>query len=115
MSAKKLQHSGSLGQLPGDECAGRQSREAGPLAKKADVPTPPGSEGVVDTRTGCFGGWPRGRIGYPGDDQSRRGRGGREFCAWLTMTFSAGQRYHTARGEAEKAFGNSGVYGREVH
>ena len=42
------------------------------LAKKAGVPTPPGSDGVVENEQDALS--VAKRIGYPGHDQSGRGR-----------------------------------------
>jgi acetyl-CoA carboxylase, biotin carboxylase subunit len=77
------------------------------LAKKADVPTPPGSEGVVDTEQDALE--VAKRIGYPVIIKAIAGGGGRGMrVAHNDISLVTG--YHTARGEAEKAFGNSGVY-----
>jgi acetyl-CoA carboxylase biotin carboxylase subunit len=77
------------------------------LAKKADVPTPPGSEGVVDSEQDALA--VAKRIGYPVIIKAIAGGGGRGMrVAHNDISLVTG--YHTARGEAEKAFGNSGVY-----
>src|SRR3974377_635550 len=77
------------------------------LAKKADVPTPPGSEGVVDSEQDALS--VAKRIGYPVMIKAIAGGGGRGMrVAHNDISLIKG--YHTARGEAEKAFGNSGVY-----
>ncbi len=77
------------------------------LAKKADVPTPPGSEGVVDNEQDAL--LVAKRIGYPVMIKAIAGGGGRGMRV-AHNDISLVKGYHTARGEAEKAFGNSGVY-----
>src|SRR3989475_5921526 len=77
------------------------------LAKKAGVPTPPGSEGVVDNEQDAL--TVVKRIGYPVMIKAVAGGGGRGGRAGHNDTFLV-KGYHTARTEAEKAFGNSGVY-----
>ncbi len=77
------------------------------LAKKADVPTPPGSEGLVETEQEAL--TISKRIGYPVIVKAVAGGGGRGMrVAHNDVSLVKG--YHTARTEAEKAFGNSGVY-----
>lgn len=77
------------------------------LARKAGVPTPPGSEGVVDNEQDAKA--VAGKIGYPVLIKAVAGGGGRGMrIAHNDMSLVTG--YHTARTEAEKAFGNSGVY-----
>jgi acetyl-CoA carboxylase, biotin carboxylase subunit len=77
------------------------------LAKKADVPTPPGSDGIVDTEQEAL--TIAKRIGYPIMIKAVAGGGGRGMrVAHNDVSLVKG--YHTARNEAEKAFGNSGVY-----
>ena len=77
------------------------------LAKKADVPTPPGSDGVVDNEQDALA--VAKRIGYPVMIKAIAGGGGRGMRV-AHNDISLVKGYHTARGEAEKAFGNSGVY-----
>jgi acetyl-CoA carboxylase biotin carboxylase subunit len=77
------------------------------LAKKAGVPTPPGSEGVVDSEQEAV--LIAKRIGYPVMIKAVAGGGGRGMRA-AHNDVSLVKGYHTARTEAEKAFGNSGVY-----
>jgi acetyl-CoA carboxylase biotin carboxylase subunit len=77
------------------------------LAKKASVPTPPGSEGVVDTEQDAL--TVAKRIGYPVMIKAIAGGGGRGMRV-AHNDISLVKGYHTARTEAEKAFGNSGVY-----
>src|SRR3989475_1374220 len=77
------------------------------LAKKAGVPTPPGSEGNVDNEQDAL--TVAKRIGYPVMIKAVAGGGGGGGRA-APNDHSPGEGYHTARTEAEKAFGNSGVY-----
>ena len=77
------------------------------LARKAGVPTPPGSEGVVENEPQAVA--VAKRIGYPVMIKAVAGGGGRGMrVAHNDGSLVTG--YHTARNEAEKAFGNSGVY-----
>ncbi|HNQ90009.1 MAG TPA: acetyl-CoA carboxylase biotin carboxylase subunit [Verrucomicrobiota bacterium] len=77
------------------------------LAKKAGVPVPPGSDGVVETETEALA--TAKKIGYPVLIKAIAGGGGRGMrIAHNDISLVKG--YHTARNEAEKAFGNSGVY-----
>src|SRR5487761_2136376 len=77
------------------------------LAKKAGVPVPPGSEGVVDNEKDAL--VVAKRIGYPVMIKAVAGGGGRGMrIAHNDISLVKG--YHTARTEAEKAFGNSNVY-----
>src|ERR1041385_6084945 len=77
------------------------------LAKKAGVPIPPGSEGVVENEQEAL--LTAKRIGYPVIIKAGAGGGGRGMrTAHNDVSLVKG--YHTARTEAEKAFGNSGVY-----
>jgi len=77
------------------------------LARKADVPTPPGSEGVVDTEKDAQD--VAKRIGYPVMIKAIAGGGGRGMRVAHNDT-SLVKGFHTAGTEADKAFGNSGVY-----
>ena len=77
------------------------------LAKKAGVPTPPGSDGLVETESDAL--TVAKRIGYPVMIKAVAGGGGRGMRA-AHNDVSLVKGYHTARTEAEKAFGNSGVY-----
>ena len=77
------------------------------LAKKADVPTPPGSEGVVETEQDALA--VAKRIGYPVMIKAIAGGGGRGMRV-AHNDISLVKGFHTARTEAEKCFGNSGVY-----
>jgi acetyl-CoA carboxylase biotin carboxylase subunit len=77
------------------------------LAKKADVPIPPGSDGMVENEQEAL--QTAKRIGYPVIIKAVAGGGGRGMrTAHNDVSLVKG--YHTARTEAEKAFGNSGVY-----
>src|SRR5487761_2724476 len=77
------------------------------LAKKAGVPTPPGSEGVVENEKDAL--VIAKRIGYPVIIKAVAGGGGRGMRV-AHNDISLVKGYHTARTEAEKAFGNAGVY-----
>src|ERR671923_3065612 len=77
------------------------------LAKKAGVPTPPGSEGIIENEQEAI--TTAKRIGYPVMIKAVAGGGGRGMRA-AHNDISLVKGYHTARTEAEKAFGNSGVY-----
>ena len=77
------------------------------LAKKADVPTPPGSDGVVENEQDAL--VVSKRIGYPVMIKAIAGGGGRGMRV-AHNDISLVKGFHTARSEAEKAFGNSGVY-----
>jgi geranyl-CoA carboxylase alpha subunit len=77
------------------------------LAKRAGVETPPGSEGIVEKEQEALA--VAKRIGYPVMIKAVAGGGGRGMrIAHNDISLVKG--YHTARTEAEKAFGNSGVY-----
>jgi acetyl-CoA carboxylase biotin carboxylase subunit len=77
------------------------------LAKKAGVPTPPGSDGVVENEQEALS--VAKRIGYPIMIKAVAGGGGRGMRQ-AHNDISLVKGYHTARTEAEKSFGNSGVY-----
>src|SRR5947207_10078094 len=77
------------------------------LAKKSGVPTPPGSEGMVENEQEAI--TTAKRIGYPVMIKAIAGGGGRGMRV-AHNDISLVKGYHTARSEAEKAFGNSGVY-----
>ena len=77
------------------------------LAKKAGVPTPPGSEGTVEKEQEAL--VTARRIGYPVIIKAVAGGGGRGMRV-AHNDISLVKGYHTARTEAEKCFGNSGVY-----
>ncbi|MSU62272.1 MAG: acetyl-CoA carboxylase biotin carboxylase subunit [Pedosphaera sp.] len=77
------------------------------LAKKAGVPIPPGSDGLVENEQLAL--TTARRIGYPVMIKAIAGGGGRGMRA-AHNDISLVKGFHTARTEAEKAFGNSGVY-----
>jgi acetyl-CoA carboxylase, biotin carboxylase subunit len=77
------------------------------LAKKAGVATPPGSEGAVEKEQDAL--LIAKRIGYPVIIKAIAGGGGRGMRV-AHNDISLVKGFHTARTEAEKAFGNSGVY-----
>ncbi len=77
------------------------------LAKKAGVPTPPGSDGIVQSESEAIS--IAKKIGYPVMIKAVAGGGGRGMrVAHNDVSLVKG--FHTARIEAEKAFGNAGVY-----
>lgn len=77
------------------------------LAKKTKVPVPPGSEGVIQNEEEALA--TAKKIGYPVMIKAIAGGGGRGMrVAHNDISLIKG--YHTARSEAEKAFGNSAVY-----
>jgi len=77
------------------------------LAKKAGVPIPPGSEGLIQNEQEALA--TAKRIGYPVMIKAIAGGGGRGMRV-AHNDISLVKGYHTARSEAEKAFGNSAVY-----
>ncbi|MEY2410401.1 MAG: acetyl-CoA carboxylase, biotin carboxylase subunit, partial [Verrucomicrobiota bacterium] len=77
------------------------------LAKKAGVPIPPGSEGNVENEQDAL--TTARKIGYPVMIKAIAGGGGRGMRV-AHNDISLVKGYHTARTEAEKAFGNSKVY-----
>ena len=77
------------------------------LAKRAGVPTPPGSEGIVENEKDALA--IAKKIGYPVMIKAVAGGGGRGMrIAHNDISLVKG--FHTARTEADKCFGNSGVY-----
>ena len=77
------------------------------LAKKAGVPIPPGSEGTVENEQDALA--VAKRIGYPVIIKAIAGGGGRGMrVAHNDISLIKG--FHTARTEADKAFGNARVY-----
>lgn len=77
------------------------------LAKKAGVPVPPGSDGLIEREEDALA--TAKKIGYPVMIKAIAGGGGRGMrVAHNDISLIKG--YHTARSEAEKAFGNSAVY-----
>jgi len=77
------------------------------LAKKVGVPIPPGSEGLVDNEQDARE--IAKEIGYPVLIKAVAGGGGRGMRI-AHNDFSLIRGFHTARSEAETAFGNAGVY-----
>ncbi len=77
------------------------------LALKAGVPIPPGSDGLVEDENEAKK--VAGRIGYPVMIKATAGGGGRGMRV-AHNDVSLVKSYYAARTEAEKAFGNSGVY-----
>ena len=77
------------------------------LAKKAGVPTPPGSDGLVENEKVALE--TAKKIGYPVMIKAVAGGGGRGMRA-AHNDISLVKGFHTARNEAEQAFGNPGVY-----
>jgi acetyl-CoA carboxylase biotin carboxylase subunit len=77
------------------------------LAKKAGVAVPPGSDGNVENEQEAV--QVAQKIGYPVLIKAIAGGGGRGMRL-VHNDMSLIKGYHTARTEAEKAFGNSGVY-----
>src|SRR4026208_516984 len=74
------------------------------LAKKAGVPTPPGSDGLIEKEQDAMA--TSKRIGYPVMIKAIAGGGGRGMrVAHNDISLIKG--YHTARTEAGKGFGNS--------
>ena len=77
------------------------------LAKRAGVPIPPGSEGTVESEQDAL--TVAKRIGYPVIIKAIAGGGGRGMrVAHNDISLIKG--FHTARTEADKAFGNARVY-----
>ncbi len=77
------------------------------LAKRVGVPIPPGSTGLVDNEQDARE--IAKEIGYPVLIKAVAGGGGRGMRV-AHNDFSLIRGFHTARSEAETAFGNAGVY-----
>jgi acetyl-CoA carboxylase biotin carboxylase subunit len=77
------------------------------LAKKAQVPLPPGSDGIVENEQQAKE--VAKRIGYPVLIKAVAGGGGRGMRV-AHNDISLVKGFNTARAEADKAFGNSNVY-----
>jgi acetyl-CoA carboxylase, biotin carboxylase subunit len=76
-------------------------------AKRAGMPVTPGSEGIVEDEKAALS--IARKIGYPVMIKATAGGGGRGMRpAHNDVSLVAG--FHAARAEAEKAFGNPGVY-----
>jgi acetyl-CoA carboxylase, biotin carboxylase subunit len=76
-------------------------------ARKSGVPVTPGSDGTIDTEQQALK--IAKKIGYPVMIKAVAGGGGRGMRP-AHNDGSLVQGFHAARNEAEKAFGNSGVY-----
>jgi len=87
--------------IMGDKNAAREQ------ARKAGVPITPGSDGVVETEKEAVE--IAKKVGYPVMIKAIAGGGGRGMRA-AHNDVSLVQGFHAARSEAEKAFGNGGVY-----
>jgi len=77
------------------------------LAKKANVPPPPGSDGVVEDEQEALA--TAKKVGYPVMIKAIAGGGGKGM-RMAHNDISLRKEYYLTRNEAEKAFGNSGVY-----
>jgi acetyl-CoA carboxylase biotin carboxylase subunit len=77
------------------------------LAKKTGVPCPPGSEGTVENEQEALA--VAKKIGYPVMIKAVAGGGGRGMRV-AHNDISLVKGFHTAKSEAEKSFGNGGVY-----
>jgi len=87
--------------LMGDKNAARAS------ARKAGVPVVPGSDGIIDTEKDAVK--VAKKIGYPVMIKAAAGGGGRGMRPAHNEPSLMGA-FHSARHEAEKAFGNGDVY-----
>jgi acetyl-CoA carboxylase, biotin carboxylase subunit len=87
--------------MMGDKNAAREQ------AIKAGVPVSPGSNGIIETESQAIK--VAKKIGYPVMIKAVAGGGGRGMRG-AHNDVSLVQGFHAARGEAEKAFGNGGVY-----
>jgi len=81
--------------------------QARKVAKKANVPVPPGSEGVVANEIEALK--LAGKIGYPVIIKATAGGGGRGMRV-VHNDVSFRPAFNAARTEAEAAFGNGSVY-----
>jgi acetyl-CoA carboxylase biotin carboxylase subunit len=77
------------------------------LARKAGVPVPPGSDGLIENEQAAL--TTAKRLGYPVMIKAIAGGGGRGMRV-AHNDISLVKGYHTARSEAEKSFANSNVY-----
>ena len=77
------------------------------LAKKAGVPIPPGSDGPVENEQDALA--VAKKIGYPVLIKAIAGGGGRGMRV-AHNDISLVRGFHTAKSEAENAFGDAGVY-----
>ncbi|MDZ4815256.1 MAG: acetyl-CoA carboxylase biotin carboxylase subunit [Verrucomicrobiota bacterium] len=85
----------------GDKAVARET------AKKAGIPTTPGSDGIIETEQEALK--VAKKIGYPVMIKAVAGGGGRGMRA-AHNDVSLVKSFHTARNEAEKCFNNSSVY-----
>jgi len=76
-------------------------------ARKAGVPVTPGSDGILESEADALR--VARKIGYPVMIKATAGGGGRGMRP-ARNDVSLVQGFHAARAEAEKAFGNAGVY-----
>jgi acetyl-CoA carboxylase biotin carboxylase subunit len=81
--------------------------EARKVARKAKVPTVPGSEGIIENETEALA--VANKIGYPVIIKAVAGGGGRGMRV-VHNDISLRGAYNAARTEAEAAFGESSVY-----
>jgi acetyl-CoA carboxylase biotin carboxylase subunit len=96
-----------IGPSPGSIRTMGDKNAARGQARKAGVPISPGSDGEVGTEEEALK--TAKEIGYPVMIKAVAGGGGRGMRA-VHNDGSLVQGYHSARMEAEKAFGNGGVY-----
>lgn len=96
-----------IGPSPGAMNALEDKAVSRELAKKAGVFPPPGSDGLVDSEQEALE--TVKKIGYPVMIKAVAGGGGKGMRI-VHNDISLVKGYHTARAEAEKSFGNSGVY-----
>ena len=80
------------------------------LAKKADVPTPPGSEGVVETEQDALDGGQTHRL--PGHDQGRRGRRRARHARGAQRHFAGQGLSHRARARRRRPLATPGSISR---
>ena len=96
-----------IGPSPASMRAMGDKNAARAVARKAGVPVTPGSDGIVETETEAIN--VAKKIGYPVMIKAVSGGGGRGMRAAHNES-SLIQGFHSARTEAEKAFGNAEVY-----
>jgi acetyl-CoA carboxylase biotin carboxylase subunit len=96
-----------IGPTPAAMRAMGDKNSARAAARKAGVPVVPGSDGIVETEADAIA--VAKKIGYPVMIKAVSGGGGRGMRA-AHNEVSLKQGYHSARTEAEKAFGNAEVY-----
>src|SRR6476646_554609 len=96
-----------IGPTPAAMRAMGDKNSARSAARKVGVPVPPGSDGIVETEAEAVK--VAQRIGYPVMIKAVSGGGGRGMRA-AHNEVSLVHGFHSARLEAEKAFGNAEVY-----